>query len=67
MTDRGRPVAELVPISEPAAGGRLAQLVEAGLATPSNGSLLDHLRQAGGPTVGPAVSPRLEELRTDER
>ncbi|MBA3606361.1 MAG: type II toxin-antitoxin system prevent-host-death family antitoxin [Acidimicrobiia bacterium] len=67
VTERGRPIAELVPIVEPPPGGRLAQLVEEGLASPGAGSLLDVLDRVGGPTIGPAVSPRLEELRSGER
>lgn len=67
VTERGRPIAELVPIGEPVRGGVLAQLIEQGLATPGRGSLHDVLDRAGGPTTGPAISPILEELRAGER
>ena len=67
VTERGRPIAELVPITEPPPGGVLAQLIADGLATRGNGDLLDVLERAGGPIPGPSASQRLEELRADER
>jgi len=68
VTEHGRAIAELVPVSaavEP--GGMLARLVEDGFASPADGSLIEYLGAAGGPTLGPPVSPGLAELRADER
>lgn len=68
VTERGRPVAELVPVTESPPGGRLAQLVADGLASPgSSSSFHELLKSSGGPTAGEPLSPRLEELRADER
>ena len=68
VTERGRAVAELVPISPGAApGGTLARLVSDGLAAPAEGSLLAYLDEVGGPTTGAPLSPGLEQLRADER
>ena len=64
VTDRGRPVARLVPV--PPQGG-LAGLIAAGKATPGRGHLAE---------LGPPIKPRpgrplpsevLEQLRADER
>lgn len=63
VTDRGRPVAQLVPLVE----GGLEQLVADGLASPAGADLLDALAAAGGPTAGAPLSDRLAELRADER
>ena len=68
VTEHGRAIAELVPVSAAVApGGMLARLVEDGLASPADGALFDYLREAGGPTPGFAASTRLEALRADER
>ena len=67
VTERRRPIAELIPIIEPPPGGVLAQLIEQGLASPATGDLLEVLRDAGGPTIGPPITPVLEALRADER
>jgi prevent-host-death family protein len=64
VTDRGRPVALLVPV--PSAEG-LNALVAAGRARPGEG----HLRELGPPLPLPPGAPRpsdvLERLRADER
>ena len=64
VTDRGRPVALLVPV--PTARG-LDGLIETGRARPGQG----HLRDLGPPTPLPEGARRpseiLEELRADER
>jgi prevent-host-death family protein len=68
VTERGRAVAELVPISTAAAPGEtLTRLVGDGLASPAEGSLLAYLDEAGGPTAGPPLSLRVEQLRAEER
>jgi prevent-host-death family protein len=64
VTDRGRPVALLIPL--PTAEG-LNALVAAGRARPGEG----HLRELGPPLPLPPGAPRpsdvLERLRADER
>jgi prevent-host-death family protein len=64
VTDRGRPVALLIPV--PSAEG-LNALVAAGRARPGEG----HLRELGPPLPLPPGAPRpsdvLERLRADER
>jgi prevent-host-death family protein len=64
VTDRGRPVALLIPV--PTAEG-LNALVAAGRARPGEG----HLRELGPPLPLPPGAPRpsdvLERLRADER
>ena len=63
ITDRGRPVAQLVPVT----GGRVAALVAAGRARPAKGSLA----ALGMPTEAPPEQPMLSEvvaaMRSDER
>jgi prevent-host-death family protein len=59
ITDRGRPVARLIPVAD----GRLAELVAAGLATPPRRRLSD--LPAPGP--GPVLSAALSDQRADER
>ena len=59
ITDRGRPVARLIPI----AGGRLDELTAAGLATPARRRVAD----LAAPDPGPDLSGALAELRADER
>lgn len=64
VTDRGRPVALLIPV--PGEEG-LNALLAAGRARPGEG----HLRELGPPRPLPAGAPRpsevLERLRADER
>jgi prevent-host-death family protein len=63
ITDRGRPVARLVPIGE----GSLSDLVEAGRARPARRKLSDlgpPPRRASG---APELSRLVDELRSDER
>lgn len=64
VTDRGRPVALLVPVPR---GEGLDALVAAGRARPGEG----HLRELGPPLPLPAGAPPpsevLERLRADER
>lgn len=59
ITDRGRPVARLVPIGE----SRLEELLAAGLATPARRRLGD----LAAPSPGPRLSPELAELRAAQR
>jgi prevent-host-death family protein len=59
ITDRGRPVAQLVPV----AGSSLGNLAAAGLLRPATRSLAD----LPEPEPGPPVSATLRELRDDER
>ena len=63
ITDRGRPVARLVPIGE----GSLSDLVEAGRARPARRKLSDlgppPRRSAGAPELSRLV----DKLRADER
>jgi antitoxin (DNA-binding transcriptional repressor) of toxin-antitoxin stability system len=63
ITDRGRPVARMVPI----AGGSLAELVDAGRARPARRKLSElgpPPRRAPG---APELSRLVEDLRSDER
>ena len=63
ITDRGRPVARLVPIG----AGTLSELVETGRARAARGRLSElgaPPRRAAG---APELSRLVEELRTDER
>ena len=63
ITDRGRPVARLVPIRD----GSLSDLLEAGRARPARRKLSDlgpPPRRAPG---APELSAVVEELRSDER
>jgi prevent-host-death family protein len=64
VTDRGRPVARLVPVPEEKG---LDALLAAGRARPGE----RHLRELGPPRALPAGAPRpsqvLERLRVDER
>ncbi len=64
VTDRGRPVAMLVPAPR---GSVIERLIASGEATPADGDLLD---------LGPPLSPKpgvllpskiLEQMRADER
>jgi prevent-host-death family protein len=54
ITDRGRPVAQLVPVRE----GRVAALLAAGRARPAKGSL----RSLGAPPAMPQGQPALSEV-----
>jgi antitoxin (DNA-binding transcriptional repressor) of toxin-antitoxin stability system len=67
VTERGRAIAQLTPLRAALPGTRLAQLIDDGLAQPAAAPLLAALDAAGGPTAGPPLSRRLEELRVDER
>ena len=64
ITDRGRPVARLVPIRR----SRLDELIEAGLATPAKGSLAD-LPPPPEPASpdGPSLTEVLLQMRAEER
>ena len=64
VTDRGTPVARLVPVSE---HGGLDDLIVNGDATPGEGDLLATIADAGGPSKGPSLSERLDRMRADER
>ncbi len=62
VTDRGRPVARIVPLR---AAGVLDQWIAEGRATPATGDLLDE--DPLPPTDGPTLSELLAEQRADER
>jgi prevent-host-death family protein len=62
VTDRGRPVACLIPLPE----GRLAALVRAGLARPARRRVAD-LPDPIVVTDGPGVGEILAAARADER
>lgn len=63
VTDRGRPVARIVPI---APGHTLDQLIDEGRAVAASGDLLE-IAPLERPAGAPALSGILEELRADER
>lgn len=64
ITDRGRPVARLVPIRR----SRLQELIDAGLATPAKGSLADLPPPEAGSTLsGQTLTETLLQMRADER
>ncbi|MFN2569314.1 MAG: type II toxin-antitoxin system Phd/YefM family antitoxin [Candidatus Dormibacteria bacterium] len=63
VTDRGRPVAHIVPLS--AAGG-LDQMVADGRATRAHGDILD-VTPMTPPPRRPLLSQVLAEMRADER
>jgi len=63
VTDRGHPVARIVPLR----AGPLEQMVSEGRVTPG-GDLLETLRRLGLPAAGAnPTSGALAELRDDER
>ncbi len=64
VTDRGRPVARLGPLEEPATG--LAALLDQGRAVPGTGGLLE-LDPLPADRGGPSLGEILDEQRTDER
>lgn len=65
VTDRGRPVARLVPVGDRG----LQQLIDDGLARPGegDGDVIARLKAEGGPTKGDPLSDRVADLRADER
>ena len=68
VTDRGRPVARLVPV--PVERRTLDELVAEGRATPAVGDLLEYLKEhppLPGLPGEPAASEILAEMRADER
>lgn len=63
ITDRGRPVARIVPLRN---AGSYEQLLAEGRITPARGNILDHLPLP--PIPGrPLGSEALADLRADER
>jgi prevent-host-death family protein len=64
VTDRGRPIAMLVPI--PAETGR-ARLEASGRLRPAEGDLLALGEPLPAPQSGPSASDELARLRADER
>ncbi len=64
VTDRGTPIALLVPVPEQSG---LDDLIERGGATPGTGDLVATIDAAGGPSTGPPLTDRLEALRADGR
>ena len=65
MTDRGEPVARLVPIPEQES--TYQQLVAEGRIIPGGGNLLDVIDPAEPEAGAPLPSEVLEEMRADER
>ena len=65
VTDRGRPVARIVPLQN----GSLDQLVAEGRASAPDGDLLESLQTLHLPAQGSGKSPAsaLREMRDDER
>ncbi len=63
VTDRGRPVARLVPM----AYGRLAGLVAAGLARPARRRVSDLAAPLPATEGGPTLGQLLADARADER
>ena len=63
ITDRGRPVARLVPIRD----GSLSDLIEAGRARPARRQLSDLGPPPRRAPSAPELSAVVEELRSDER
>jgi prevent-host-death family protein len=63
ITDRGRPVARLVPIRE----SRLQELIDAGRAQPAKGSLADLPPPEPGSPGGPSLTEVLLQMRDEER
>lgn len=59
ITDRGRPVAQLIPVPT----SRLGELVESGRARPARRPL----RELSPPKAGPSLSEALAGMREDER
>lgn len=59
ITDRGRPVARMVPLS----GSPYAEMLASGLIRPATRDI----REFPAPEGGEAVSPVLEAMRLDER
>lgn len=64
VTDRGTPIARLVPVPERSG---LDDLIERGGAIPGGGDLLATIAAAGGPSMGAPLTARLDALRADER
>jgi prevent-host-death family protein len=68
VTDRGRPVAEMIPVRE---GGGYDVLVAEGRIAPGPrrplGDVLRRLDSDLPPDDGPSVSEKLADLRADER
>ena len=62
VTDRGRPVAKIVPLR---AASVLDQMIAEGRATRARGNLLDH--KPHPPIPGKSLSEILTEMRRDER
>jgi prevent-host-death family protein len=63
ITDRGRPVAQITPLPK----SRLQQLIDAGLATPAEGSLADRLPPQPLKGDGPTLTETLLQMRDEER
>lgn len=64
ITDRGRPVARLVPVDQKSG---LSLLFARGAATPATAELEELLAELGPPPSGPSPSDTLSALRADER
>jgi prevent-host-death family protein len=63
ITDRGRPVAALIPL----ASDRLTALVSAGLARPARRRLRDLPQPVSAPPGAPSLSQLLAQARDSER
>ncbi len=59
ITDRGRPVAQMIPLPK----SRLDELIAAGLVRPARGKLTD----LPPPEPGPNLSAVLQKMRDEER
>lgn len=63
ITDRGRPVAQLVPLPE----GRVAELIVSGRARPAKASLAALGAPLGAGSGEPVLSDAVAAMRDDER
>jgi len=64
VTDRGRPVARLVPVAN---GSTWERLVAEGRVSPARGSMDDLPMPPRGPKGKPSISEILQQMREDER
>lgn len=62
ITDRGRPVAQMSPL----ANSSIERLRERGLITPATRTFEEYCASTK-PTIGPPLSPVLQQLRDEER
>jgi prevent-host-death family protein len=69
ITERGIPVAKLVPLKSDEAGGRRGELARQGILIPGKGKVRDLLRRPpeGNPKLGSAVLAALLQEREEGR